>query len=75
MQAAVDKGRLKVSQATGIHHQLESGQKQSYEPSCNLPKGTTGGKKSTPPNATEEALKAIQAELAANRAQISDLQR
>ena len=73
LQAAVDKGRLKVSQATGIRHHLESGQKQPDAPSCNLPKGTTGGKKSTPPNATEETLKAIQAELAANRAEIIEL--
>ena len=74
LQAAVDKGRLNVSQATGIRHHLDA-KKQSATPPNNLPKGTTGGKKSTPQNATEDALKSIQAELAANRAQINELQK
>ena len=76
LQAAVDKGRLNVSQATGIRRHLDTSKEKPTPPPSNnnLPKGTTGGKKSTP-NAMEDVLKSIQAELAANRAQVHDLKK
>ena len=78
LQGMLDQSRLNCSKATGIRHHLDSKDKSGPPPpaSGNLPKGTTGGKKSptTSTSTMDDALKAIQTELAANRAQMRELQ-
>ena len=77
LQVELDKSRLKVSQATGIRRHLDADkEKSNTPPHNNLPKGNTGGKKSVPSTANiENTLKSIQTELAANRAQMHELQK
>ena len=76
IQGELDKSRLEYSKAVGIHkHFKPSAEKTHPQPpnQDNLPKGTTGGKKSNPKTSLEATLESIQKELAANKAQMIDI--